>query len=90
MERKFVWLSVGVVFLGIGIAFASSRGPRNPGLMHMHRREFLAAGIAQGMAAHGDADSIGLTPDQFATRVIQYTDALMKALDNDKEDNTND
>ena len=28
---------------------------RNPGLMSMHRREFIAAGIAQGMAAAGEA-----------------------------------
>lgn len=90
MKNKFVWFSVVVVFLGIGLVFASSRGPKNPSLMHMHRREFIAAGIAQGMAAHGDVSPLSFTPDEFATRVLQYTDALMRKLDNDKEDNTND
>lgn len=90
MKNKFIFALVIVGVFGIGLALASSRGPKNPGLMHMHRREFIATGIAQGMAAHGAAESIGLSPDQFADRVMQYTDALMRKLDNDKEDNTND
>ncbi len=53
----------------------------NPSLMHMHRREFIAAAIAQGLAARGDADIVNMTPEIFARRVLQYTDALMKALD---------
>lgn len=88
MKNKFVWFGLVAVLLGISLAFASARGPKNPGLMHMHRREFIAAGIAQGMAANGAFREN--TPDAFSEKVLQYTDALMRKLDNDKEDNTND
>jgi len=53
----------------------------NPTLMHMHRREFIAAAIAQGLAAQGLANPHTLTTDEFAKYVLSYTDALMRALD---------
>jgi hypothetical protein len=87
MINKFfhflLWVNLVVIVIGVGYAFASSRAFRNPGLMSMHRREFIAAGIAQGMAANGETHVYA--PDIFADRVLQYTDAIMRALD--KEDN---
>lgn len=53
----------------------------NPALMHMHRREFIAAAIAQGLASNGWANRMTSTPDEFAKQVLLYTDALTKALD---------
>ncbi len=53
----------------------------NPTLMHMHRREFIAAAIAQGLASTGYINNNVVSPDEFAKRVLSYTDALMRALD---------
>jgi hypothetical protein len=51
----------------------------NPSLMHMHRKEFIAAGIAQGFAANGGMRTS--TSEEFAKKVLEYTNALMLELD---------
>lgn len=80
--KKNVLIGFLLVLILLQFGYTSSRGFRNPGLMSMHRREFIAAGIAQGMAANGlNRDH---TPDIFADLVIQYTDAVMRALDRDE------
>jgi hypothetical protein len=86
MKKNF-FIGLLLILILLQLGYTSSKSIRNPSLMHMHRREFIAAGIAQGMAASGYCrDHVA---DVFADQVLQYTDALMKALDQ-KEDNSND
>lgn len=66
--------------------YTFSRSVDNPTLMHMHRREFIAAAFAQGMVARGlmlvTSYGSGYSPTEFAQKDLEYTDALMQALDN--------
>jgi len=97
--KKTFFIALATLFLVPQAGFVSSSNGRhgvkttedfpvdinNPSLMHMRRREFIAAGIAQGLAASGNAKSFGQTPETFAKEVMKYTHALMIELD--KEDN---
>jgi hypothetical protein len=64
----------------------TSKSSSNPALMHMRLKEFIAASIAQGLMASG-VGPFGfspVTPEKFAKTDLEYTDALMQALDRDE------
>ena len=77
--QKNIIIGLLLILVLMQFGYTSSRSVDNPTLMHMHRREFIAAVMAQGMLAKG----IGFaTPADFAKVDLAYTDALMQALDN--------
>jgi hypothetical protein len=81
--RKNIIIILLLVLVLIQLGYTSYKTVSNPSLMHMHRREFIAAGIAQGMAAAGEAKDS--TPNNFAIKVLDYTNALMLQLDEEED-----
>ena len=77
--QKNIIIGLLLILILMQFGYTSSHSIDNPTLMHMHRREFIAAQIAQGMFANG----IGFKTSQEVAKVdLEYTDALMQALDN--------
>jgi len=76
--QKNIIIGLLLILVLMQFGYTASHSVDNPTLMHMHRREFIAASIAQGIFANG----IGFkTPTEIAKLDLEYTDALMEALD---------